>query len=227
MTMKKYILFLFSIFVFTQCSSSHSNNIEKDNCDSIAWKIAYLFNDYQLYDMENKLDLDTIITMLDTAIGQCPKYDAFFSVQRIIVFSFKHDYQQGLKYAELLNDTLVNSTYISSTYKFVVVNRFKAIIAQERGDFLAKNQYINEIIDTLKKQLPDNEIDSVMKFQNADSIAHYKKWVYLQQYYYYRAQIEGVEKINQYLDSKYNDVDNRYLWAIRPQDDDFMIFTGI
>ena len=222
--MKKYILLLLSAFVFAQCSASHSSKIKECDCDSIAWKIAYLFNDYQMYSIDSKLD--TIMSILDTVSGKCPKYNANFSLQKIVVFSFWHDYQQGLKYAQLLNDTLINSTYISSTYKFVVVNRFKAMIAQEKGDLSAKNQYISEIIDTLKKQLPDNEIDSVMKFQNSDSIAHYKKWIYLCQYYYYRAQIEGVEKINQYLDSKYNDVNDKYLWAIRPKDDDFMIFTG-
>lgn len=221
MIMKKYILLLSSVIVFSQCSASYSNKFKEDNCDIVALKIQNLFIDYQIDNLENKLD--TIMSILDTISEECPKYNANFSLQRIVVFSFKHDYQQGLKCAELLDDTL-----IGNTYKFVVVNRFKAMIAQEKGDFGTKNKYINEIVDTLKKQLPENEIDSVMKFQNADSIVHYKKWMYLYQYYYYRAQIEGTEKINKYLDSKYNDVDDKYLWTIRPKgEDDFMIFTGI
>jgi hypothetical protein len=128
-----------------------------------------------------------------------------------------------LEYAELLNDTLVGSTY-----KFVVVNRLKAMMAQEKGDFVSKNKYLYEIVDTLKRQLPENEVDSVMKFQNADSIVHYNKWMFLQQHYYYLAQIKGIEKVNEYLNSKYNDFDDKYLWVIRAKDDDdFMIFTRI
>ena len=220
MIMKQYILLL-SVFVFVQCSaSSSSKKITDNDCDSIAWKIAYLFNDYQLDDKESKLD--TIMAILDLYSGKCPKYNANFSLQRIVVFSFKRDYQQGLKYAELLNDT-----FIDSTYKFVVVNRFRAMIAQEKGDMSAKNKYINEIVNILKRNVPENEIDSIMKFQNADSIVHYKKYIYLQQYFYYLAQIEGIEKVNKYLDSKYNDIEDKYLWTIRPQNnDDFMKFHG-
>ena len=222
MFMRLYALLILWFLCICKCSASKAdvNEITNDRCDSIALKIQYLFSDYQEYGEEYKLD--SIIQIINTISGKCHKYDANFYLQRIIAFSFKGDYSRCLEYAQLMNDSI-----FGYTYKTVIINRFKAMIAQKNGDIGKKNKYINTIIKTLKEELPEREVDSVLRLQNADSIVRYKKITFLSQYYYYLSQIQGIDEVNSYLDKKYGDTDNNHMWVIKPKNIDFMIFTGI
>lgn len=218
------------------------NNTSECYCDSISLKTKYLFYDYlgmhfvydsesiEPFDYEKCYDerfLDSIITLIDKNEEFCSdtQYGGVLSLNRIIAYSHKHDYYKCLKYAEMLNDSVVGSTY-----KYIVVNRIKAMIAQDKGDTLAKNKIITHIVDTLESIVPKHEIDSIMSFRSADSLIRYSKFIYLCQYYYYLSQIKGYENVRKQLYSEYYDSTDIFMddyLICQPDEKDFMIFDGL
>ena len=73
--------------------------------------------------------------------------------------------------------------------------------SQQKGDTASRNKYIRAIIAELKDSLSNIKIDSVLQESNELNIIQKGKGFTLTQYYYYRSQIEGVDKISIELDA--------------------------
>lgn len=217
-------MLLFLCAFFTQCSGRVFDKFDNAECDSIAWELSYLMNDYYIIGKEQSfIRLDSALLIIESIDGKCEKYNTVNSLRKLSILSIKQEYSQAIKYAEQLNDTI-----IAPIYKVVIINRFKAMIAQKEEDIDAKNQYIRKIIDVLQTQLPPNEIDSMLHLCDIDSIMQYPKYIYLTQYYYYRVQLEGFDKIISELNSVVKDCEQDVLWILKPEkDSDFMVFNGI
>ncbi|MDR1348533.1 MAG: hypothetical protein LBJ63_08945 [Prevotellaceae bacterium] len=219
------IILLFLSFALFNCNSkSKKMLLNIDVCERLSIRTQELINDYFFLDeRKSYARLDSALIIIDSIEDRCGKYNANNYMRKLVILSLKKEYSNALIFAEKLSDTLVGSVY-----KSVVINRFKAMIAQKTGNFVAKQYHISEIINILKSQFTENEIDSVLSFRNADSIVKYDKYFYLRQYYYYLAQFIGIDKVNNELDSLYKDVDDKFLWVIKPEHDiDFMIFEGM
>ena len=222
--MKKLILLL-SCILFMQCSISTASKKNDDvECDSISLKISHLINDYYMIDNEQSfIRLDSALAIIDSIEGKCEKYNGVNSLRRLAILSIKHEYTNALEYAELLNGSL-----IGEVHKSIIVNRFKAMVAMEEGDVDAKDQYIKDIINLLQLQFSENEISSILQSCDIDSIMKNPKYFYLIQLYYYRAELEGIDKITNELSLIVENCEEDVLWILTPDStENFMIFIGI
>ena len=209
-----------------ECSiSTVSKNNDNAECDSISLKISHLMNDYYMIDNEQSfIRLDSALAIIDSIEGKCEKFNAVNSLRRLIILSIKHEYANALEYAEQLNDPL-----IGETYKSVVVNRFRAMVAMEKGEIDTKDQYIRDIINLLKLQFSENEINTILQSCSIDSIIKTPKYTYLKQFYYYRTQLEGIDRITDELRLIIGNCEEENLLEMLTFDlsENFMIFTGI
>jgi len=208
-----------------ECSiSTVSKNNDNAECDSISLKISHLMNDYYMIDNEQSfIRLDSALAIIDSIEGKCEKYNGVNSLRRLAILSIKHEYTNALEYAELLNGSL-----IGEVHKSIIVNRFKAMVAMEEGDVDAKDQYIKDIINLLQLQFSENEISSILQSCDIDSIMKNPKYFYLIQLYYYRAELEGIDKITNELSLIVENCEEDVLWILTPDStENFMIFIGI
>ena len=224
--MKTLILIIYlSACLLVQCNPKGNSSIDRAECERLSTKTQELINNYLFFDEgRSYARLDSALVIIDSISGKCGEYNSNISLRKLVILLLKQEYSQAVKYAELLSDSIV-----SPDYKSLIIDRFKAMEAQANGDTILKNQLLRTIISNLKYKLPKHEIDSVLQLKDANSIMKYEKIVPLMQYYYYRAQLEGVDKICIELDSlQRNWDDSFYDSPLKPKmEDNFMVFNGI
>jgi hypothetical protein len=161
---------------------------------------------------------------IDEIFGKCDKYNALLAVRKIGIYSDKHDIYSAIEFINTLDDQLFYLPY----YKNLLLNRFKAMAAQEREDTLNKNIFLRNIVSDVTKfmSLHKEELDTLMQSKRILQSKYSFAPIHL---YYYKAQINGVEEVKIEIDSlqrmiggneEYFEMMKGYL------DEDFMYFAG-
>jgi len=198
----RVIITIFSIvFVFSQCKNSNTDTIKNEKCKQMAMKMSKMLVDYYRVDFErSNVHLDSALALIDTMF-QCNCDTRRFNLvkNKVTILCRKKDYSEALKFTQATNDSLFALPYL----KYVYLKRIEAIEAQEQNDMETRNKLINDIIIYLKSYMSvsPSEIDSVLALKDINDIIKYEKLMPLIQYYFYRAQIEGSDKIMNELDS--------------------------
>lgn len=221
--MRKALLFLILIGLSLACCTPKTKTSDNEEfCDSISLKMAeFITSDiYEDYDSTSIAHLDSALLLIDSYEDMCPKYKSTFYMRRIVIFSMKKDYQKALDYAMDMDTSI-----FQPQYKTIIINRLQAMISQSKGDTVARNRYIENILDEINKHLTLSEIDSVINTKDADSIISYEKSLLIMQYFNYQAQLKGFDYVENYLQTRYNDPENNFLWVIK-ENRDFLFFEG-
>lgn len=223
----KYFTILLNILVFCQCSSATS--VEKDQrCKQIGERANKLLLEYMFLEDTTFARLDTALFLIDSIICDCPKYYAGLSTSKLKILCLKKEYSEAISYTQTLNEKR-----IYPQNKSILLKRFYAMQSQYKGDTISRNKFIKEIVIELRDSVSNYsaEIDSVLQLPNVLDILKSDKWLIVTQYYYYRAQIEGVNKMYDELDSFQKRINGNQkffnLLLKKPLEDDFMEFNGI
>jgi len=224
MKIKQFIILL-NILVFCQCSSA--TNAEKDRrCKQMGEKANKLRLEYMFLKDTTFARLDTALYLIDSIICDCPKYYAGLSISKLKILCLKKEYSEAISYTNTLNEK-----GIYPQNKSVLLKRLYAMQSQNKGDSASRNKYLKDIVIELRDTLSNIKIDSVLQLPNDLDILRYGKGFTLMQYYYYRAQIEGVNKIRNELDSYQKKINGNQKFfnglLKKPLEDDFMTFNGI
>ena len=189
------------VFAFSQCINSNTGKINDEKCKQMVLKTQEMFNNYYMIDNEQSyIRLDSALAMIDSMfLCNCNVLKYNLVANKIVILCAKKDYSAALEFTKGINDSLFAAPYL----KYVFIKRIEAIEAQERGDSVTRNKLIGDIVVDLKNYLsiPSPEIDSVLALKNVKDIYRYEKHMAIVQYYYYRAQIEGTDKVFNELDS--------------------------
>ena len=221
----KYFIILLNILIFCQCSSA--TIIEKDQrCKQIGERANKLRLEYLFLKDTTFARLDTALSLIDSIICDCPKYYAGLSTSKLKILCLKKEYSEAISYTKTLNEK-----GIYPQTKSVLLKRFYAMQSQYKGDTISRNKFIKGIVIELRDTLSNVKIDSILQLPNDLDILRSGKGFILMQYYYYRAQIEGVNKISNELDSFQKRINGNQKFFNRllkkPLEDDFMEFNGI
>ncbi|MDR1347407.1 MAG: hypothetical protein LBJ63_03115 [Prevotellaceae bacterium] len=233
----KAILFIILLVTIFQCSS---NNKQDDKCKINNEKSARCDMEYQLDKDISHLDsaLYYINEVFDECI-ECKKYAFLLGMRKVVIYSMKNEYLNSINFL----DTLLEKEIISQFYKDVLTNRFNAMNAQYYGDSLLMNIYVKNAFSEIEQFFLSHK-SSIDSFLNMPYITAYeqselhygvsklqKQYIIIPvQYYYYKAQIEGIEKVRNEVDSLQNAIngDEKYFEIIRIMlEEDFMRFMGI
>jgi hypothetical protein len=168
--------------------------------------------------------LDSALFYIDEVFGKCKKDDPMMALRKLQVYAYQHDMSNAIKFISTLDSSLFYPFY----YKNLLLNRFKAMAAQEKGDTLNKNIFLENIVSDIKEfiSLHQDELDTLMQSQSILQSPYSFAPI---QFYYYKSQIEGIEKINTEIDSLQQAIngDEEYFWMIRTGlQYDLMAFTG-
>jgi len=229
--MKSRIIFIvFIVFVFSQCRTSNTNTIDEVKCKQMSMKASEMFNNYFMIDNEQSyVRLDSALSLIDTMfLCNCNVRKFNLVANKVIILSIKRDFPKALKFIKKTNDTLFLAPYLKSVY----LKRIEAMEAQDQNDIVTRNNLIRGIVIELKNYLPfpSSEIDSVLSSNDVQNIYQYEKHLAICQYYFYRAQLEGTDKIINELDSLKQSINGNheffdfYLKNFIKQD--FMLFEG-
>jgi hypothetical protein len=214
------------VFSFCQCSNATKAR-QDDNCKQIGEKIGILLFDYKVYRDTTYARLDTALNLIDSIFCNCPKYYVGLSTSKLKILCFEKRYSEAIDYIKSLDDIKLRPLLKKS----ILLNRFYAMQSQYKGDTISRNKFIKGIVVELRDTFSNVKIDSILQLPNDLDIIRSGKGFTLMQYYYYRAQIEGVNKISNELDSFQKRINgnpkffNRLLK--KPLEDDFMEFNGI
>ena len=231
--MRNVLLFsiFVSVFMFFQCKTVNTNKVDDEDCERMAIKVSELINDYFLIDNEQSyFRLDSALVLIETMfLYDCNPYKFNLVTRKILTLSLKNDFEKALDFIRETNDSLFLAPYLKSIY----LKRVKAMQAQVQGDMSLRNKLIYDIVVELRNYLsiPSAKIDSILAQKDIQDIFKYEKHIAICQYYFYRAQIEGVDNILNELDSLQQSINGNQEFF----DDflrifilaDFMFFDGL
>ncbi len=195
-----YVIFIVSVLLFSQCKTPNSNTMTEEECRQMGFVLSEMWNNYFLNDEQSYARLDSALALIDTMLlCNCDVYKFNLIVCKISTLCEKKEFAEALTFANQTNDSLFLALYLKPLY----LKRIKAMEAQEKGDISTRNALLQDIVIELKNYLhiPSAEIDSILKSKNVQDIYRYEKNLAISQYYFYRAQIEGTDKILNELDS--------------------------
>jgi hypothetical protein len=217
------IFLIFTLLLaIPQCVSSNKQceQCEKNNHNSIRCLNEFI--------VDNDIShLDSALFYIDEIFGKCTQYDLQLAMRKLGIYSYKSDMYKAILFIDSLDCTLFYLPY----YKNLLLNRFKAMSAQEQGDILNRNVFLSNIIIELEQFISSNkdEINAFMQLSNISDILQHRYNIVPMQLYYYKAQIDGIDKIEYEIDSlqrsingneKYFEIMKEYLHG------DFMYFGG-
>jgi hypothetical protein len=196
-----------------QCSSNnkHDDKCEINNANSARCEI------------ENKFD--SALYYINEVFDECEKYGLLLGVRKINIYSLKNEYENAIRFL----DTLYQNDIITEFYKTIINNRFSAMETQKSGDTTARNLYIKKAFDEVEKLFLLRK-DEFYDFLRKPYPTEYSYSIIPLQYYYYKAQIEGIDKVKSEIDSLQNAIngDEKYFEMIQAMlEEDFMRFMGI
>lgn len=221
----KHFIILLNIILFCQCSSATST--EKDQrCKQMGERANKLRLEYIFFKDTTFARLDTALYLIDSIICDCPKYYAGLSISKLKILCLKKEYSEAISYTNTLNEK-----GIYPQNKSVLLKRFYAMQSQYKGDTILRDKFIKEIVIELRDTLSNIKIDSILQMPNDLDILRSGKGFTLMQYYYYRAQIEGIDKIRNELDSYQKRINGNQKFfnglLKKTLEDDLMEFNGI
>jgi hypothetical protein len=233
----KTIIFTILVFTFIKCASSDRQCIK---CEINNEKSARCDMEYQLDNDVSHLDsaLYYINEVFDECV-ECRKYAFLLGMRKVCLYSIKNEYENAINFS----DTLYEKDIITEYYKNILFNRFKAMEAQINGDTLIKNVYLKNAFSEIEQFFISHK-PSIDSFLNMPYITAYeqselhyevselqKQYIIIPvQYYYYKSQIEGIDKVKAEVDSLQKAIngDEQYFETIRIMlEEDFMRFMGI
>jgi len=215
--MKHSIAILFiSLLAGVQCQSQ----VQIDKCQQNNEKSAMYILEYQM--TEDIVYLDSALYCINEVFGTCD-IDCGLSIRKVGIYSSKRDFQKAIDFIDSLDSKLY--------YKDLMSYRMKAMKAQYEGDTILRNKYINSIVLDVGDYMQQhkNEIDSLMTLPNLQIILETLHSIVLIQYYYYKAQLEGINNVKLQIDSLQRVVNGNeeYFEMIKQGlNDDFMHFAG-
>ena len=228
--MKIRIIIIFSVLIFSQCRTSSTNVIDEEKCRQISMKASEMFNNYFMIDNEQSYTyLGAALALMDTMfLCNCDVRKFNLVSNKITILCIKRDFSEALNFIKKTNDTLFLSPYLKSVY----LKRIEAMEAQARDDIVIRNKLIGDIVIELENYLPfpSSKIYSVLSSNDIQDIYQYEKHLAICQYYFYRAQIEGKDKIINELNSLKQTIKGNqdffdfFLRGFIEQD--FMVFSG-
>ena len=221
------------VLAFCQCRPSNTHALSEEQCEQMNAKTAELINDYTIID-ENRLSarLDSALVLIDSMLKcNCKvSFKAKAAIRKVYILCTKKEYAEALKFTQATSDTLFIEPYM----KYVYEKRIEAMMAQEQNDMATRNKLIHDIVIYLQNYLPipSPAIDSVLALKDRHDIGRYEKNFAISQYYYYRAQIEGKDKILKELDSLQQRINGNqeffdYFLREPIKYDKFMNFNGV
>ncbi|MDR1347406.1 MAG: hypothetical protein LBJ63_03110 [Prevotellaceae bacterium] len=179
---------------------------------------------------------------INEVFDDCEKYQPLLGMRNVVIYSIKNEYLNSINFL----DTLLEKEIITQFYKNILTNRFNAMNAQYNGDTVSKKKYVQQAFNEVEQFciLNKSKIDSFLNMPYVTAYEvnelNYKlselQEKYLQynfvllQYYYYKAQIEGIDKVKSEIDSLQNAVngDEKYFEILRITiEEDFMRFIGL
>jgi hypothetical protein len=218
---KTNYLLIILLFAIIQCSS---HNKQSDKCAINNEKSARCEVDYYIYN--NVIYLDSALYYINEVFDECGEYySLLLGMRKINIYSLKHEYENAIKFS----DTLCKKDIISESYKKIINNRFKAMEAQGLEDTIKRNLYIEKAFYEVNQLFLSRE-DEFYNFLQKPYPTKYDESIIPIQYYYYKSQIEGMEKVCSELDSLQKAIngDEKYFEMIKIMlEEDFMRFMGI
>lgn len=218
------ILALITSILFSYCTNSTYVN---NKCEINNIKSAECISDYYLDD--DKSHLDSAMYYIDEVIGDCDDKIGLLTMRKLGIMSLNHEYAQAIEYIDSFdNELFTDMPY----YQNLLKNRFKAMKYQSENDTIMKNNSLNICVQYLNKFLDKNraQADSLMLSKNIELILENPLSITIAQYYYYRVQLEGYDKVKKELDKKVKNHsinEELYNYILLYLKEDFMIFIGI
>ncbi len=185
--------------------------------------------------------LDSALRIIDTMMCDCRKYYAGLVSTKLQILSVKQEYIQALNFIRDLDEK-----EIYPLNKLILLKRFEAIQAQSEGDIMKKNRLISEIVHHLKDNVlkDTTKINSILQIPDELEIMQHIESHDIIRLYYYRTQTEGVDKIQNELDSLQKAINGNQIFfeMIKTMiaqnswfntshefypEEDFMYFTGL
>lgn len=221
---------LVALVLFCNCSKASSRipSMPAETVqfyDSLDRECGNLMFEFRL--CHDSVLLDSVISIIET--NKCDTFSFVFSGMKLKVLTLKKDYYTGLAYIETSNQRIGKvdpSLFRDAPNHFCDVMHIKAMIAQHEGDMKRRNQYIHEILDTLRAQVPICVEDSVLRLNSVSKLMQYEKCFYIYRSYYYRIILYGVDKVRQEFLEKYPDFDDPDE-LIEDYSSEFMIFDWL
>jgi hypothetical protein len=219
---QKNILLLFLLLFVYQCSLS---NKEMKKCENNNINSARCVHEFQID--SDVSHLDSALFYIDEVFEKCEKYNSIMALRKLQIYSYKHEIQNAIKFIESMSDDLFHLPY----YKNILLNRFKAMKAQEKGDSLSRDIFFAKIISEISMFVSSqqNELYFMMQMVDINQILQSKYSLAPIQLYYYKVQINNTDSIKSEIDMLQSNINGNeeYFEMIKNcLDMDFMIFTG-
>ncbi|MDR2408011.1 MAG: hypothetical protein LBE13_07865 [Bacteroidales bacterium] len=220
----KTIIFTILVFTIIQCSS---NKKQEDKCKINNEKSARCQVEYFLTDDISYLD--SALYYINEVFDDCEQYKLLLvlGMRKLVIYSTIKEYTKAIYFV----DTLCKKEIISQFYKNVLTNRFNAMNAQYKGDTVSKKIYIQQAFNEVEQLFLSCKEELYSFLQKPyETIYEYDKIILPVQYYYYKVQIEGIDKVKAEVDSLQKAIsgDEQYFDLIRQMlEEDLMSFSGI
>jgi len=201
-------------------------------CDKYNERSAELLYNFFMND-EDTLFLNAALSCLDSALSYIEdgtltcRYKQMWQTRKLSALSLKKAYSEGIEYLKQIDFNIVSAPYYKSTF----LKRFHAMECQYKGDTICRNKHIKSILDDIEPFIEENREKIDLMCENEDENAIYQNPLFfsVQQYYYYKSLIEGVDVVEKELDllEKNKNYNQGFLNGMKATfREDFLIFQG-
>lgn len=186
------IFFLFPIF-YGQCASEKK---QSEICDEAIINILRCINEFYFDSLPSHLD--SALLYIDEIDGKCEKYKTHIAFHKAHIYFLKGEILIAIDIFESLDSVV----FPYPLFKNIIINKLKGKEAELKGDMQQRNFYYKNIVNVYEKQiaLNKNEFDSIVRLPDVASIREGVGF-YMNEMYYYKAKIEGMDKVILEIDS--------------------------
>jgi len=193
-TIIRVVLLLFMVSL-VRCSA---NREKTGRCNGMNQRSVNYISSFSM--QGDTAYLDTALSLTDSALKDCKQYSTIFFFRKLDILSRKHDYPAAIDLIRSLDKPVFNEL---SYYNNYLLNRFRAMYYQEKGDLPERNQCLENNLRDLEHfiTLHEGTINSLIAYPDPDSILNNPLHMPFVQYYYCRSVLNGPQKTKAELDS--------------------------
>lgn len=216
------IIFILIFVSLCQCISQKKDimSCEEMNKKSVDYILNFQINGDTTY-------LDSALTIINSALEKCSEQKIILSFRKLDVLAKKQDYPEAISFIKSLNKPIfIDLPY----YNVYLLNRFKAMSYQLKGDTVGRNKCLRTNIQLLHQFLEKNKQKIYPMYEeDLNNILQNPLHFAPIQFYYCKSLLSGYETVKLELDSlqKVTNINLEYVELIDTfLNHSFMDFVG-
>lgn len=219
----KRVFYILVILLICQCTSISKVD---DYCKKLNQQsVDYIYN----FQMEgDSTYLDSALVCINSALEKCKEQNELFIFRKLDVLSKKRDFSEAIYLVDSVNRPLFPRLPYYNAY---LINRFKAMDYQLKGDLKNRNKCLKIITDDIQKFISLNEgkVDSLYHTTDIEEILRNPLHFTVIQFYYSKSIMQGSDFVMLELESLQSQkhINEDYFNLIgNTLKEDFMDFVG-